>query len=311
MAKRHCWTILWVPHGAGTTRSIRVSHRALKVAGGTLGVLVVAGVGFGVTAIRKGVDISRLERLERANQLLSEQVIRTRTRLQQVNDTVAAMMKLDQRVRLLANLPPNDPDVQRAGIGGPAGVPSERELVLSEQPLGREALQMEEDVEGLIRRANLLARSFHEAIDSLNAHTDRLARTPSIMPTRGWLTSMYAQARMHPIFHEARRHEGMDITAPLGTPIVAPARGWVIKVDTDEGYGRFVKIDHGNGITTLYAHCSKILVREGQRVSRGEEIALVGNTGLSTSPHLHYEVEVNGRTVDPRKYIFPESIVVD
>jgi murein DD-endopeptidase MepM/ murein hydrolase activator NlpD len=291
-----------------------VSDRALKVIGGTAAVLLVTGLGFAYGAIRKGVDISRLERLERANQLLAEQVIQTRTRLREVNDTVATIMKRDQLVRLLAGLPPNDPDVQRAGIGGPAGVPSERERVLAEQPLGREALQMQDDVDGLIRRANLLARSFTEAIDSLEAHGDRLSRTPSIMPTRGWLTSMFAQARMHPIFHEARRHDGIDITAPLGTPIVAPASGWVIEVNTGgygDGYGQYVRIDHGNGITTLYAHCSKINVRKGQRVRRGEEIALVGNTGLSTSSHLHYEVEVKGQTVDPRKYIFPESIIVD
>ncbi|MBI2073959.1 MAG: M23 family metallopeptidase [Gemmatimonadetes bacterium] len=311
MAERHRWTIMWVPHGAGTTRSIGVSYRGLKLIGGTAAVLLVVALVFAYTAIRKGVDISRLERLERANQLLAEQVIQTRTRLLQVNDTVAAIMKRDEMVRLLAGLTPNDPGVQRAGIGGPAGVPSPREQVLAAQPLGREALQMQEDVEGLIRRANLLARSFTEAIDSLKAHGERLARTPSIMPTRGWLTSMFAQARVHPIFHEARRHDGIDITAPLGTPIVAPATGWVAKVDTDEGYGRFVKIDHGNGIVTLYAHCSKVLVREGQRVRRGEEIALVGSTGLSTSPHLHYEVEVRGQSVNPFKYIFPESIIVD
>jgi murein DD-endopeptidase MepM/ murein hydrolase activator NlpD len=302
---------MWVPHGAGTTRSFGVSYRALKVIGGTAAVLLVIGLGFAYGAIRKGVDISRLERLERANQLLAEQVIQTRTRLREVNDTVATIMKRDQLVRLLAGLPPNDPDVQRAGIGGPAGVPSEREQVLAEQPLGREALQMGEDVDGLIRRANLLARSFTEAIDSMERHNQRLASTPSIMPTRGWLTSMFAQARMHPIFHEARRHDGIDITAPLGTPIVAPAAGWVVDVADGDGYGRYVKIDHGNGIVTLYAHCSKIIARKGQRVRRGEEIALVGNTGLSTSPHLHYEVEVKGQTVDPRKYIFPESIIVD
>ncbi len=302
---------MWVPHGAGTTRSMGISYRALKVMGGSAAVLLVIGLVFVYTAIRKGVDLSRLERLERANQLLAEQVIQTRTRLHQVNDTVAAIMKYDEMFRLLAGLPPNDPGVQQAGIGGPAGVPSEREQVLAEQPLGREALEMQEDVDGLIRRANLLARSFTQAIDSLRTQNARLASTPSIMPTRGWLTSGFAQARMHPIFHEERRHDGIDITAPLGTPIIAPAGGWVIKVDTDAGYGRFVKIDHGNGIVTLYAHCSKVTVREGQRVRRGEEIALVGNTGLSTSPHLHYEVEENGKSVNPFKYIFPESIIVD
>jgi murein DD-endopeptidase MepM/ murein hydrolase activator NlpD len=315
MSEHRRWSILWVPHGSGTTRSIGVSYRALQAIASTAAVLLVVGTVFVYLAIRKGVDISRLERLEQANRLLAEQVVQTRTRLREVNDTVATIMKRDQLVRLLAGLPPTDPDVQQAGIGGPAGVPSEREQVLAEQPLGREALQMQDDVEGLIRRANLLARSFTEAIDSLEGHVDRLARTPSIMPTRGWLTSMFAQARMHPIFHEERRHEGVDITAPLGTPIVAPAGGWVVDVNDGDGYGdgygKYVKIDHGNGITTLYAHCSKVIARKGQRVRRGDEIALVGSTGLSTSPHLHYEVEVKGQTVDPRKYIFPESIIVD
>lgn len=303
---------MWVPHGAGTTRSIRVSHRALKVIGSSAAVLLVVGLVFVSVAVRKGVDMSRLERLERANQLLAEQVVQTRTRLLQLNDTVAAITRSDQLFRLLAGLPPNDPDVQQAGIGGPAGVPTEREQVLAEQPLGREALQMEDDVEGLIRRASLLARSFTDAIDSLKTQNARLASTPSIMPTRGWLTSGFALARMHPIFHQERRHDGIDVTAPLGTPIVAPAGGWVIFVDTnDPGYGTYVKIDHGNGIVTLYAHCSKVLVRQGQRVRRGEEIALVGMTGLATAPHLHYEVEVRGQTVNPFQYIFPESIIVD
>ena len=182
MAERHRWTIMWVPHGAGTTRSLAISYRALKVLGGSAAVLLVVGLVFVSVAIRKGVDLSRLEQLERANQLLAEQVIQTRTRLHQVNDTVAAIMKRDELVRLLAGLPPNDPGVQQAGIGGPAGVPSEREQILAGLPLGRQALTMQDDVEGLIRRANLLAQSFTEAIDSLNSQTQRLASTPSIMP---------------------------------------------------------------------------------------------------------------------------------
>ncbi len=308
MAQRY-WSILWVPHGAAGTRSFTVSYRALKIVGGTAAVLLVVGFGFVYTAVRKGVDMSRLERLERANELLAQQVVQTRTQLRQVNDTVAQIMRRDEMVRLLAGLPPTDPDVQQAGIGGPAGTPTESEQVLAELPLGREALQMGLDVEGLVRRANLLARSFDDAIDSVQAHRERLANTPSIRPTRGWFTSGFATARMHPIFHEARRHDGIDIAAPLGTPIIAPAGGRVIEVKFEDGYGNLVAIDHGYGIITRYAHCSKILVREGQRVRRGDEIALVGSTGLSTSPHLHYEVEIRGKTVDPRHFIFPDVIV--
>jgi murein DD-endopeptidase MepM/ murein hydrolase activator NlpD len=309
MAPPRHWKLLWVPLGSGTTRSIRVSQLQLRLAGLAAGLVLAAAAGFGYGVLSKALDLSRLERLERANAALAQEVVHTKSLLRTVSDTVAAIMKRDELVRLLADLPPHDPDVLQAGIGGPASPPGERELLLAGQPLGRDALSMRVDVEALIRRANLLARSFAEATDSLRAHQDRLARTPSIMPTRGWLTSNFTQARMHPIFHEARRHDGIDIAARLGTPIVAPAGGLVIDVNTGDGYGKYVSIDHGYGVITRYAHCSKILVRIGQRVRRGDEIALVGNTGLSTSPHLHYEIEVNGKTVDPRKFILRESVV--
>ncbi len=303
------WTVVWVPHGAGASRSVTVSERALKVVGSAAAMALLVVLGLGYTVIRKGVDISHLERVEKANQFLSQEVVRTRTLLREVNDTVAQITQRNELVRVLTGLPTLDPGVLQAGIGGPAAAASERELILDVRPEGREALQMQTDVEALVRRANLLARSFENAADSLRVHQDRLARTPSIYPTRGWLTSGFAQARMHPIFHEARRHEGIDIAAPMGTPVIAPAGGLVIDVSTEAGYGGLVTIDHGYGIVTRYAHLSKALVHVGQRVRRGDEIALVGDTGISTAPHLHYEVEVNGQTVDPRKYIFPESIV--
>jgi murein DD-endopeptidase MepM/ murein hydrolase activator NlpD len=95
----------------------------------------------------------------------------------------------------------------------------------------------------------------------------------------------------------------------MGAPIEAPAGGVVTSVGWETGYGNTVEIDHGFGISTRFAHCSKVLVRAGQRVSRGQQIALVGSTGLATGPHLHYEVHVNGKPVDPLKYVLPEAIV--
>ena len=137
-----------------------------------------------------------------------------------------------------------------------------------------------------------------------------LAATPSIMPTAGWLSSAFSRMRSHPILHIARAHEGLDVTAPLGTPIEAPAKGRVVQAGWETGYGNTVTIDHGYGIVTKFAHASRILARVGARVERGERIALVGNTGLSSGPHLHYEVHVNGRPVDPRRYILP-GVVTD
>lgn len=308
MSKRE-WTVVWVPHGSGASRTLGFSRRVLQVLGGALAVLGVVTVAFIYTAISKAVDISRLERLQRANDLLAQELVRTRTQLDAVSDTVAAIMARDRQVRVLAGLPPTDPGVQLAGIGGPAGVASDNDQLLADAAVGREALRMRADVGSLIRRANLLASSFQHATESLTVHVDRLSRTPSIMPTRGWITSKYANVRVHPIFHEARPHEGIDISAPLGTPIIAPAGGLVIEVARAAGYGLLVAIDHGYGVVTRYGHASKTLVRVGQRVRRGDEIALVGSTGISTSPHLHYEVEINGRTQDPLQWIFPNTIV--
>jgi murein DD-endopeptidase MepM/ murein hydrolase activator NlpD len=160
----------------------------------------------------------------------------------------------------------------------------------------------------MIRRANLLATSFNEAADSLASHKERVEAMPSILPTQGWLTSNFTTSRMHPILGYARPHEGIDVSAPTGTPIEAPAAGRVVEVGWESGYGNVVVLDHGYGIETKFAHTSKALVRKGQRVKRGDRIALVGSTGLATGPHLHYEVHVNGHPVNPLRYVLPDVV---
>ena len=265
------------------------------------------------TAVRQTVDLSRLDRMERRNQLLAEELARAQGTIAVLSDTVTALALRDQQVRLLAGLEPTDPDVLLAGIGGPAAPWTEREQTLSEGPVGREALDLRERLDDLVRRANLLAGTYTQAVDSLRGHTDRLARTPSIHPldpnVSYWFTSSFSPSRMHPIFHVERPHEGIDISAPMGAPILAPANGRVIEVRTQAGYGKTVTIDHGYGIQTMYAHCSKINVTVGQTVKRGMTIAEVGKTGIATAPHLHYEVIQNGKPQNPNTFIFPAKIV--
>jgi murein DD-endopeptidase MepM/ murein hydrolase activator NlpD len=123
-----------------------------------------------------------------------------------------------------------------------------------------------------------------------------------IYPLRGQLTSRFGM-RTHPIYHITKMHTGIDLSAPSGTPIRASAGGEVVYAGWWGGYGNVVIIDHGGGISTLYAHCSAIYVRKGQSVSQGEVIAAVGSTGLSTGPHLHFEVRKNGKPVDPLGYL--------
>ena len=152
---------------------------------------------------------------------------------------------------------------------------------------------------------SLMAGRVKETAESLSATFQRLASTPSVMPTHGWLSSQFSNRRLHPVLGYVRPHKGIDVRAPRGTAIEAPAAGTVINAAWEGGYGWTVEIDHGWDIITRYAHTSKMLVKPGYRVQRGEVIALVGQTGLTDGPHLHYEVWVKGRPVDPLKFILP------
>lgn len=305
---RRRWTILVVPQGSGASKAVELSWGAVKLAGAVAVVLAVAAVLLGSATMSRRVDLSRTARLENENARLARELGELHARLTTLSDTIARISSRDGKIRLLANLEPIDPQVQAAGIGGPAAPPAPGSLAT---PLLRKAADVRVDVNALIRRADLLASSFRAAEDSLAAHSNRLAATPSIMPTQGWLSSAFSAMREHPILHVARPHEGIDVSAPMGTPIEAPAAGVVRSTGWEAGYGNVVEIDHGFGIVTRFAHTSRILVHQGEHVQRGQRIALVGNTGLATGPHLHYEVRVNGKPVDPLRYVLPENVVTD
>lgn len=304
MAKRR-WTVVLVPHGSEPSRIVEVSYTVLKVAASLCVAVVVVSLLLGYASISRSVDLSRATRLEQENALLAAQLGELHGRVRNLSDTLQSIAQRDQRIRVLANLSPLDPQVRAAGIGGPTGTMT---AAHAPGPLGRSADAIRVDISALIRRANLLATSFREAADSLASHSDRLAAMPSIMPTQGWLTSAFSSMREHPILHIARPHEGIDVSAPMGTPIEAPAAGRVLSAGWETGYGNVVTIDHGYGIVTKFAHASKLFVRQGQHVARGQRIALVGNSGLATGPHLHYEVHVNGRPVDPLHYVLPDVV---
>ena len=126
--------------------------------------------------------------------------------------------------------------------------------------------------------------------------------TPTLLPTKGWITSYYGP-RISPTSNRLKMHEGLDIGAPTGTPILASADGRVTFSGKKAGFGYFVQIDHGYGLESVYAHNSTVVAKKGQLIKRGQLIAKVGNTGHSTGPHLHYEIRVNGTPVDPFYYI--------
>lgn len=158
---------------------------------------------------------------------------------------------------------------------------------------------------GALATARELAAARAAALGSATARGPRRATGAAVraagvvLPVDGRITSLFARSRTHPILRIRRPHRGLDIAAPSGTTIAAPAAGRVTKVGREIGYGLVVHLDHGGGVTTRYAHCRSTLVTVGQRVEAGAPIATVGRTGLATAPHLHYEVRVRGQAVDP------------
>lgn len=126
--------------------------------------------------------------------------------------------------------------------------------------------------------------------------------TPSIWPVQGWVTSDFG-SRVSPISGMPKFHEGVDIAAPYGSPIYAPADGVISFAGSKGGYGNALVLDHGYGVSTLYGHTSSLYVKDGDKVKRGQLLAAVGSTGASTGPHLHYEVHVDGVPTDPMKFV--------
>ncbi|GAC1515097.1 MAG: M23 family metallopeptidase [Gemmatimonadaceae bacterium] len=294
-----------VPHGTDGMKSWALSERAMRaLIGGVAGAALLVVFASALTVLFAFTPTARSA--ARDNVAISKELAKLHKQVTKLQDTISALGKRDERIRLLAGLePPTDSGrVVAAGevmdSGGVAYDPS--------SPAGQLTIAAKADIDALIRRANTLSASFAVISDTLANHVDRMAKTPSIMPTAGWMSSHFSRHRFHPILHVSRAHEGIDLSAPMGAPIVAPAGARVIRVSKERGYGNVLELDHGNGIVTKYAHCSRILVRSGQQVTRGQTVATVGNTGLSTGPHLHYEIHVYGKVVDPLTYVLPGAI---
>jgi murein DD-endopeptidase MepM/ murein hydrolase activator NlpD len=147
-----------------------------------------------------------------------------------------------------------------------------------------------------------LEQNIHHLDQHLLDKESYLSSTPTLLPAQGWITSYFGQ-RISPHSGKLKMHEGIDVGAPYGTAIIAPADGLITYSGEKAGFGKFVQVDHGFGIETIYAHNQSLHVRNGQKIKRGTLLAAVGNTGHSTGPHLHYEVRVNGIAVDPLYFI--------
>ena len=306
---RDKWTLLLLRNEGDEVQQLTIPVRTLRLLAAGAGLGVVAALFVFVLAGVRGVDSATNIHLERQNQTLSSELERLQAQVGVLEEELNHLAERDSEVRLLAGLDAIDPEVRQVGVGGP-GSPTleEHPLFQLDEGLGKDAFAASYDLNALQRRAHLLRESLAEAADSLEAHRDLLQSTPSILPTDGRVTSGFAAAREHPIHHEARPHHGVDISAPRGTPIMAAAQGTVVFSGRRAGYGLVMELDHGYGYRTLYGHASELLANVGESVNRGDVIARVGSSGTATSPHLHYEIHVGNRPVNPTDYVLTGAI---
>jgi murein DD-endopeptidase MepM/ murein hydrolase activator NlpD len=304
-----------VPDRSSRVKKWVVSSHLIRWGVVVVAFFVLIGI---VTTLASLRYIARRGEFEQAlvtNHYLEGQLQILQNRLSTADATIVRVQNLEQKLRSLANLDRLETSGGYGPISGAEeqillkGAQSSGTLVASVEPrevppeYGTKVRSLELTIDGLSNRASLQEQSLQELYELLKDQQSLLASQPSIWPTQGWVTSNFGY-RISPFTGERQLHDGLDIaSAQPGAKVVATADGVVTRTGSEEGYGKVVAVNHGYGIVTRYGHNSEILVKEGQRVKRGDPIALVGSTGRATGPHVHYEVRVNGVPVNPARYI--------
>ena len=273
------------------------------------------------------IDQGQLALLKKENRDLRQELLIAGQRLGELEQNVQQVDDFSKKLKKITNIPltqiggrqahfihgeaflsPSPSSQAQQSLAAPPGAPSPSgEKGREAFPLCAGALVARMDrLEGATRRLKQNIWALHT---DLAERQEILFSTPSIMPVRGWISSSFGY-RNETIYsdHEPHFHRGVDIAASEGRPVRASADGQVIYSGYDEsGYGYLIIISHGHGLKTLYAHLAEIKTQEGAKVARGEEIGLVGNTGRSTGPHLHYEVRIFNQPVNPENYILDKN----
>ena len=215
-----------------------------------------------------------------------------------LRDQLAALEEAEQRVRTVFGFPEIDPAERALGIGGSVLLTEETEF----GELDAVTLSTETEIDRLVRRCEFERENFAAIYDALVDRKEQLDCTPSISPIPSHLIRGFGM-KPDPWTGEHRLHAGVDLSASVGTPIRAPADGQVSEIGLQARLGKMLTIQHGYKIETCYGHLSKVVVKTGERVRRGDIIAYSGCSGMVTGPHLHYEVHVDGQKVNPMTYI--------
>jgi murein DD-endopeptidase MepM/ murein hydrolase activator NlpD len=246
-------------------------------------------------------DIPRLALLQKENSRHQGQIASLSEKINIIQKKLTELNEFDKKLRTMVNLEPTRATPHFVGMGGsdPASSSSRAAAEKLNKKMVRSMHKSLDEMDAEIS-VQMIERT--ELISYLHKQKSLLASTPSIWPTKGWISSEFGY-RLSPFTDEREFHKGIDICNRRGSPIITPANGVVSSIETDAGYGKMLVINHGYGLISRYAHLDKVMVKKGQAVERGQEIALVGNTGRTTGPHLHYEVHLNGVPVNPLRYM--------
>lgn len=301
MAKNY-YTFLLIPEKQSSIRKFKLSGVLLKVLVGIVATGFFAFCYCSYDYLRIKGDAAELAKLKRITTIQKEQIDLLAAKIDDFEKKMTDIREFDKKIRVMTNMESGRTNGQFLGMGGPS---STENMVESQIAETEKALidQIHKNMDQLLEEANYQEDSFKELLEFLKKQKSILASTPSIWPVIGWVTSEFGY-RISPFTGKREFHRGIDIATKMGEEILAPANAYVAKISYQSDMGNMLLLDHGNGITTCYGHLAKIKAKQGRTVKRGEVIGVIGTSGRSTGPHLHYGVRVNGVYVNPRKYLF-------
>jgi murein DD-endopeptidase MepM/ murein hydrolase activator NlpD len=298
---KESYTLMIIPTPTSKAYRFTFSKQALKIFLGTSTVVACLLLIFVFQYFYMVRDMWELKSLRKETKTQKIQLQTFSNNINDLQKQMARLKDLDAKIRVITDIGPPPESDQLLGMGGPEE-PAMNSVYRDGRMPAEDLKRMDEDLTHLKSAASAQELSFEELTEAMKDRRSLWASTPSIWPVRGWLTSGFGN-RISPFTGSVAMHNGIDVASRRDTPVHATAGGVVAYEGFDSGLGKVVKLNHGYGMQTIFGHLAKVNVRIGQRVRRGDVIGFVGNTGLSTGPHVHYEVLVNNVPVNPLRYI--------
>lgn len=301
------FTIMIVPHGSEEPYAFRLSQRWLQWAGIALIVLLVSSISLVYSLRQTKLQLANYHGLLAENRQQQEHILWLARQTTELQGQLEKIQALDSSIRTMMRISTPAPQVATALTSEEASNTRQARFSLTNRgmSLATTILRTQQSIEEIQEAIPETEDSLQDLERKVELQRRREAAMPSIWPTSGEVTSGFGRRRS-PFGSAWEHHEGVDIAAPRGTSVFAAANGVVRVAGWNGGYGNAVFIDHGFGMSTVYAHLHRMNVRVGQQVTKGQLIGTVGSTGRSTGPHLHYEVRVNGQAVNPMRFL-PEG----